>query len=134
MSLDTLTLCIFLSFWPVWLAWELFLIWRRRQPGPKLKLISMVARDRGWQLSSVVYTWNGLAAHFWWTGDTYATVWGSVLFWAIGVMLLVEDVVLWNRPVVTWPKWLRFQRWPLAIMALGLLAGHFLFPQIGLTP
>lgn len=125
---DTITLWVFLCFWPPWLVWELVLLALRRKSGAPPKTISMVARDRGWHLSSVVYLWGGLATHFWWPAQ-WATVVGSALFWGIAVALLAWDVYLWRHEVWAWPTWRRRLRQPLLWLVIGALAGHFLFPQ-----
>jgi hypothetical protein len=126
---NTFTLFVFLGFWPAWLVWELVLLRLRALPGDKPKTISMVARDRGYQLNVVVYLWGGLATHFWWLGSTWATVPGAIAFWVLPLLLLVADIVLWNWPRESWPPWLRFARQPLLWLVVGALAGRFLFPQ-----
>jgi hypothetical protein len=130
---DDITLLVFLGFWPVWLVWELVLLWLRSRPGEKPKTISMVARDRGHHLSSVAYLWGGLATHFWWPSEAWATVPGSVAFWVVALGLVVWDVDLWRMPVWAWPRWLVRVRAPLLWLILGGLAGRFLFPQRGIS-
>ncbi len=127
---DTLTLWILLFPWALWLGWEVYLLVRRGQ-GVRVKTISMVARDHGPRISSVLYCWSGMAAHWWWPGDHHAAVWGSIAFWALVLVLLAEDVYLWGIDVKWWPVWLQWQRKPVLILALGFIAGKLLFPQKG---
>lgn len=129
MTTDTITLLVFLAPWPLWMVWELVLLWRRAHQHPGPKTISMVAKDRGWHLSSVVYTYCGLATHYWWPSKTWATVPGSVAFWLITAGLLASDVALWRSDRSAWPAWLRRVRTPALVMAFGALAGKVLFPQ-----
>jgi hypothetical protein len=138
-TLDNITLGIFVGFWPVWLVWEcVLLILRGAHPHELPGLISMVARDRGWSLTCVVYLWSGLAAHFWVNaGGRYAGAWDAVAavsFWLIAVVLLAWDVALWRSDFVVWSPALRWARWPVAWMLFGTLSGRFLFPQIGRVP
>jgi hypothetical protein len=128
---DTLTLIIFLAPWAVWLAWEVVLIGLRATQPQKPKLISGVAKDLAWKLSSLVYVWCGLASHFWWTSPTWATVAGSVAFWLVLLVLLVEDLALGELTPEQYPRWMYWQRFPPFVMAAGILAGRFLFPQAG---
>lgn len=124
MTTNAITLIVFLAFWPVWLAWEIYLLIKRGE-GVNVKTLSMVARDRGWQLNSVVYVYCGLAAHFWWTWKS-ATTLGIIVFWGIAGGRLIGDVVLWiafSDPQRWW------HRNPLYWACFGILAGHFLFPQ-----
>lgn len=139
---DTITFCVWMGMWPVWLIWEIVLIllrkWWRPKDGARqlVMLISMVARDRGWQLNSVVYTWFGLGAHFWWNAAAWGPAWMGVCFWAGVVILFVCDIANWNSdvPRADWPKWRRWVRYPLLWMVVGTLAGRILFPQSGPTP
>lgn len=132
---DKITLWVFIGFWPLWFIWEMALLIMRGTPGGEFpETISMVARDRGWHMAAIVYLWGGLATHYWWPTNTWATVPGSIIFWGIALLLLVQDVVLWNSDVSTWAKWLLWQRWPLMWLFVGLLSGRFLFPQRGQFP
>lgn len=127
---DTLTLAILLFPWALWLGWEIYLLVRRGQ-GVRVATISMVARDRAVHLCSVIYAWGGMAAHWWWPGANHATVAGSVVFWIALVGFLIQDIVLWRTQAQWWPLWLQWQRKPILILALGFIAGKFLFPQKG---
>ena len=138
-ALNRITLWIFLGFWPVWLVWEIALLIMRGAGVAQLpSLISMVARDRGWSLSSVVYLWFGLGAHFWANTDkVYPGATNTILsisFWVIAVALLVWDITLWRTDFVMWSPVLRWFRWPVAWMIAGALSGRFLFPQAGRAP
>ncbi len=123
-----MTLCVLLSPWPIWLVWEIYLLIRRAQPGPKVKTISMVARDVRHHTSSVIYLTSGMAMH-WWAPWRQAGVAESIAFWAIALGLLVWDLALRNRPVATWPTWLIVARDPPLWLLVGGLAGFLLFPQ-----
>jgi hypothetical protein len=131
--INTITFWIWFVIWPIWFIWEMVLLYlRSRSPGAsKPALISMVARDMGWRYNSAVYTWSGLAAHFWWPGPDWAPVVTGLVFWSITLLLVIEDVTLqFIKPDRTqWPTWLRYQRLPLLWMVLGFFAGHFLFAQ-----
>lgn len=133
-AINSITFWIFVGVWPLWGVWELVLLWLRRRQGAKPGTISMVAKDRAWHLNALPYLWGGLATHYWWPGGKWAGTAGGVAFWAIAVALLVQDIILWNRPVDTWPKWLRYQRWPLLWLVVGAAAGKLLFPQAGMVP
>ncbi len=133
--INQITFWVFLSFWPVWLLWEIALLIMRGQGWAEIPdTISMVARDRGWHVSSVVYLLGGLATHFWWNSRKWASVAGSIIFWVVVLGLLGQDIYLWNSAYETWPIWLRIERWPLMWLGLGSLAGRFLFPQRGVMP
>lgn len=135
MTVNAITLVVFLAFWPAWLVWELVLLVRRANDVPDkpiTKLISMVARDIGPKASSVVYLWSGLGAHFWWTGQPYpgaADVIAAVLFWVLAVVLGVWDLTLLKTDRALWSRTLTVVRSPLVWLVVGLLAGRFLFPQ-----
>jgi hypothetical protein len=125
---DTLTLWIWLGVWPVLGAWELVLLvlrWR----GRKVRTISMVAKDRGPHLTSIVYAWTAIPAHWWWNAPRWGPDWLAVAFWVIPVALLGWDIWTWREDAASWPRWKRWTRHPLPWMAAGLLAGRFLFPQ-----
>lgn len=132
-AIDAATLWVWLGFWPVWLGYEIFLLIKRGQR-VNVRTLSMVARDKGWALSSAVYLWNGLASHWWVPGLSWATVPGSAAFWLIAVALAIWDGALWGRPTWAWPAWQRWARFPALVMLAGLLAGWLLFPQRGATP
>ncbi len=126
---NALTLGIWLLPWALWLVWEVYLLLRRAQPGPKVKTISMVARDMRFRITSVVYLLPGMCAHWFWLGPKNATVVGGIAFWVIALALLVQDIWLRNKPTETWPQWLLLQRDAPAWMLIGALAGRYLFPQ-----
>lgn len=133
--LDTITLLLFISIWPAWLTWEITLLVMRGVPfGAFPMTLSMVAQRDGWYLNSVVYTWGGLATHYWLPRVKWATVWGSVLFWLITLTLLIQDVCLWNTDKDTWSDFLYWQRFPGLVLIVGALCGFVLFPQRGETP
>lgn len=126
---NALTLGILLLPWVLWFAWEIFVLVRRGQD-VRVKTISMVARDYRFKLVSVLYLWSSMASHWWWPAPAWAPAWLGVAFWVVSLVLVVWDVILWKTSVEEWPTWLKVVRWPLAWLALGFLAGHFLFPQM----
>lgn len=123
--MNTVTLVVFLAFWPVWLVWEIVILARRAQPGDKPKTISMVARDMGWKMNSLVYLWSGLGAHFWWNAAAWAPYLTGALFWVIFLVLGVADWLFSATDARPW------YRTPVLWMAIGALSGRFLFPQAG---
>jgi hypothetical protein len=127
--IDTITFWVFVAIWPVWLVWELVLLKMRASGPEKPRTISMVARDLGWRANMIVYLWAGLSTHYWWPGKAWSSVAGGVTFWLIALALLIEDLCLKKHPPAEWPTWLKWQRLPLVWLVIGLLAGHFLFPQ-----
>ena len=131
MNLNDATLLVFLCVWPLWLAWELVILWKRRPGTPtKPKTISMVSKDYGRRLSSIVYIWGGMASHWWVPAKAFAPLWMQILFWLLAGALLALDVMLWRWPVEEWPQWVRLARTPLLWLGVGFLAGRFLFPQV----
>lgn len=125
---NTLTLCVLLFPWALWLAWEAYLL-ARRASVVRVKTISMVAKERGRHLSSVVYVWAGMAAHWWWPSKAFAPVWAGVLFWVLILPLLAHDVAAWRSDAQTWEPWRRFLFSPLLVLVLGFVSGKLLFPQ-----
>ncbi len=119
MNFNVITFIVLTFFWPIWLVWELVVL------SARTKTISMVARDMGPRLSSMVFLWAGLAAHFWWTAEAYAGVVGTVAFWGIAAVLLTWDIILHiqGRILAAW------YRKPWLWLAVGTIAGRFLFPQ-----
>ena len=128
--MTTTTLVLFLSPWGIWLVWELWILWQRRS-GHGPETISMVARDFGPRLTVLTYLWGGMAAHWWLPAKAFAPTWAGVLFWAVPVALLVWDLALIHSEPKDWPMWLRTVRLPPVWLAVGALAGRFLFPQVG---
>lgn len=127
-SVNRATLVVLLSPWAVWLCWEVCLLARRAGPGPKVKTISMVARDLRYHMTSVVFLTSGMAAH-WWVPWRAATVAGSIFFWVNAALLLAWDVLLRDKPPETWAAWERLARTPWVWLILGAASGLVLFPQ-----
>lgn len=128
MQTNAVTLAIFLCTLGVWLPLELYLLWRRAQKGPKPGTISMVLRDARFHLTGTIYLLSGLLVH-WFVPWRAATVAGSVAFWVLALGLFAWDLVLWKRPVETWPVWLVTSRDPPLWLLAGALSGLVLFPQ-----
>ncbi len=134
---DSITLAVFLAPWALFLVWELYLlavrIWGTTKPAPRT--ISMVARDYGWKLNSVVYTQSAMVWHWWWPGKSYGSTAGTIAFWGICAALLFLDAWVWlfklNPLEFTFTRWLRF---PLLWVVVGALAAVVLFPQAGEMP
>lgn len=130
-TINRITLGLFLGLpWAPFLIWELVLLYLRGK-GIYVQTISMVAKDYGPHMNSVVYLWAGLATHYWWNGQAWATVIGGVSFWVIALLLVIFDVCLWPTDKANWAQWLTVLRHPGLWMILGALAGRFLFPQRG---
>ncbi len=121
-----------LTFIPVWLIVEITSLLMRGAgwdviPGT----ISMVMRDRAAHITAVIFFLSGMITHWWWNPPRWASTGGTVSFWVMIIVLLVFDIILWKRPVETWPMWLQTVLFPRYISLAGLLAGFFLFPQKG---
>lgn len=141
MRTDDVTFIVWIGFLPIWFVVELLLLKRRkdRKPGESIvKTISQVARQRGWQLSSVVFFWTSMPVHWWLPVPWEATTASSVVFWSIQAVLLVWNIVTWRkwtkRPLDEWPQWLIWVNWPVWYMALGVITAAFLFPQSNVVP
>lgn len=127
-AVNSITVVVLLTPWALFLAWEVFVLVRRAKD-VKVQTISMVALRKGSNLTSVVYVWAGMAAHWWWPSSGFAPAWASVLFWVAAMGLLVWDVAWWKRPVETWPRWAVWLKDSRIWVVAGLLGGLFLFPQ-----
>ena len=132
LPIDKVTVWLFVGFWPIWLVWE-FVLLKLRGANPSVDLISMVARDRGYQFTAMVFAWGSLAAHYWanWRDLPWETPIPAVTFWVLLVLACVWDFFLWNTPYATLPLWMRIVRFPGTMLFLGLLNGFLLFPQRG---
>lgn len=130
--LDTVTKWIVIAPWIGWLVWELVLLILRWRGFP-VRTISMQASRLGYAgLTSIVFFWFGLGAHYWigWQRPVWSVPWFGVAFWAIGAAYLGTDLLTtWRHDL--WPAWLTWARWPPLVAALGVVAGLFLFPQRG---
>ena len=134
LPIDKFTFWLVIGFWPIWIVWELVLLILRGH-NPSVDLISMVARDRSYQMSSLAFAWGSLAAHFWanwrdvpWTGAVF-----GVAFFLLIALVLTWDVFLWNTPYASLPLWTRVVRFPGTMLFMGLLNGFLVFPQRGPT-
>jgi hypothetical protein len=132
LPIDKLTFWLFIAFLPIWLVWELVLI-KMRGANPSVDLISMVARDRGYQFTAMVFAWGSLAAHYWvnWRHLPWESPIPAIMFWVLMLAACVWDYFLWHTPYSTLPFWMRVVRWPGTMLFLGFLNGVFLFPQKG---
>jgi len=129
MRLDNLTFWIFFGFWPVWLVWELILLYLRGK-GMSVDLISMEAREQGYKLTVIPFVWSALAAHFWFNWEKpYSVPYYAIGFWLFVLFTAFLDYRFWNIPYSALTGWLRVYRWPGFQAALGLLMGFLLFPQ-----
>lgn len=133
LPIDRFTFWLFVGFWPVWLVWELVLV-KLRGHDPSVDLISMVARDRAYQLTALAFVWGSLAAHFWanWRHLPWSSPAPAVAFWILIALACVWDWRLWEVPYATMPLWTRVVRFPGVMLFLGLLNGFLLFPQRGM--
>jgi len=135
MTLDTVTFLIWVGFLPLWLLWECAVLLLRSREY-RARTISMVARDRAWQLTSVVFFWCAMPVH-WWIPIGWGSTAGGVAFWTIQAALLVWNVATWRRtsqPLAWWPPWLRWVNWPVWYLVAGPVAAAVLFPQNGAVP
>ncbi len=105
-----------------------------RAQGKYVGTISMVARDRTWYFVMFAFMWGGLASHWWYPASNWGTTFGSILFWVVALLLLIWDIYLFGKPVVEWPLWMRFARFPFAWCITGFIMGGLLFPQKGKWP
>jgi hypothetical protein len=127
---NTVTLLVLLAPWVLFLVWEVYVLVRRGSD-VRVRTISMVAKEKGFHLSSVIYVWAGMASHWWWPSARPGPDWAAVLFWGLIVPLLVHDVVRWPVGHLFWPRRERVAFNPLLILVLGFVAGKVLFPQVG---
>jgi len=136
MTFDDFTFVVWTGFLPVWLVVELVILWRRAKRGLPTRTISMVARDRAWQLTAVVFFWCAMPIH-WWVPIGWGTTPGYVAFWVLQALLLAWNITMWRRtakPLAEWPRWLRWVNWPVWYIPAGALAAALLFPQSGVVP
>lgn len=129
-TINAITLGLLLGTWPVYLAWEVYLLVKRAGGWPKPALISGVAKTQARRWNSLPYIWGGMGAH-WFLTHAWATVPGSIVFWVLLLALLVVDVVLLARGVAyeVLPSWAKWVRHPAAAYLAGNVAGFVLFPQ-----
>lgn len=130
MGIDKATFWIFIGFWPIYIVWELILLYMR-SVHPSVDLISMVARDRSYQLTAMAFAWGSLAAHFWmnWREVPMDSPVLGVLFFGLIAAVLASDLLLWKTAYESLPLWARVVRFPGTMLLLGLLNGFLLFPQ-----
>jgi hypothetical protein len=131
MKFDNVTFWVFIGIWPAWLIWEIVLL-ALRGKGLGVDTISMVAKDRAFQMNSLAFTWGGLGAHFWinwYRTRTWSTPVPAIVFWGLIVATLVLDIILWNKPYGDMALVWRWFRNPGMQLLLGMIAGYFLFPQ-----
>jgi hypothetical protein len=136
MRIDNITFIITVFFLPVWLVWELTLLWLRGSgyvSGDQLvRTISMVMRDRAYQFNVLPFFWSAMAAHWWanWLRTaTYDSPAPAVAFWLLVAANLVLDLLLMSTPYYSLAPWLKVARAPMIQLALGFIAAYFLFPQ-----
>lgn len=133
MKIDTLTLIVGTFFLPVWLAWELLLLKWRGQ-GMDVGTISIVMKQRAYELNFIPFFWASMMAH-WWFNWQRTPVWSvpypAIVFWALlaGTLALDVALVLTHHPYGTLAAWAKVLRSPMVQCGLGILAAYFLFPQ-----
>lgn len=142
MKLNDLTFVLSVFFLPIWLVWELAALWMRSKgvvggalPGSTSEAvgtISMVMKNRGYQLTVLPFFWSAMAAH-WWVNDFDGRTWESpipaILFWVLVTATLASDVFFWNTPFNALNPTLKFYRAPMVQVVAGFLAAYWLFPQ-----
>jgi hypothetical protein len=134
-TINLVTFWVLLLALPVLGIWQTALLIMRGAGWKEIPyLISMVARDHGHNLNSLVYAWCGLAAHWWWNAKGGSTTFGAVTFWVLLLALIVWDVSLWRTNPDAWPVWIQRVRQPEVWMVVAVLSGRFLFPQADRMP
>jgi hypothetical protein len=140
-QIDAITFWVWAGQWPVWLLWEMVLLWLRRKGGPRSALtgrpartISMVPLRYGWKLTGLVYLNGGLATHFFVPSPQWGSTLGGIAFWGLAAALLAWDWRSWELHPRFYPRWARWARFPGFWLLLGALAGWGLFPQQGALP
>lgn len=142
MAINDLTFVLSVFFLPIWLVWELTVIWLHSRgyfggqlPGREnlsVATISMVMQHRGYQLTVLPFFWSSMAAHWWfnWIGrKTWDMPYPAIAFWLIVAGTLVMDIALWNTPYETLSPIAKFYRAPMVQCVLGFAAAYVLFPQ-----
>ena len=132
LPIDKFTFWLVIGFWPIWIVWELVLLVLRGH-NPSVDLISMVARDRSYQMASLAFAWGSLAGHFWmnWRDLPWSSPILGVLFFLLIALVLVWDITIWNVPYSSLHWFFRLVRFPGVMLFLGLLNGFLIFPQRG---
>ena len=132
MKLNDFTFAFILGFWPIWIVWEVALLFIKGST-PSVGLISNVARDRGYQMACLAFAWGSLAGHFW--VNWRVLPWGGwipgLIFFSLIAAVLAWDIALWNVPYASLPWVVRFFRFPAIMLVVGLLNGFLVFPQQG---
>jgi hypothetical protein len=128
--MNNFTFWLVIGFWPIWIIWELVLLILRGHD-PSVGLISMVARDRSYQMASLAFAWGSLAGHFWanWRDVPWDGWYFGVSFFLLILLVFIWDVSLWNTAYASLPYWVRVARFPGVMLFLGLLNGFLVFPQ-----
>ncbi len=131
MKTNDLTFLITVFYLPIWLVWELVVL-RMHGASTDIQTISMVMRERAYQMNALPFFWAGMCAHWWvnWTKHpVYDTPYPAVAFWLIVAATLVLDIVLWRTPYPTLGHLAKAFRAPAIQVALGFISAYLLFPQ-----
>lgn len=129
MRIDNITFFLTFFFFPIWLVWELVLLYLRGK-GFSADLISMEAREQGYRLNVIPFVWSALMAHFWFNwARPYSVPYPAIAFWLFVAFTLYLDYRFWGVPYSTLTGFTRIYRWPGFQAGLGLVLGFLLFPQ-----
>ncbi len=138
LTTNDLTFILSVFFLPIWLVWELTLLWLRGKghvsadTGHLAGTISMVMRDRAYQMNAIPFFWSAMTAH-WWVNWFDRPVWDvpypAIAFWLLLAATLGLDIYLWHTPYPTLESLVKVFRAPMVQVGLGFLAAYFLFPQ-----
>jgi hypothetical protein len=134
MSINNITFFVSVFFLPIWLIWELALLWMRDAAGMHVGTISMIMRERAYQFNVLPFFWSSMAAHWWanWIRhSTYDSPIPAISFWLLVAGTFVLDIVLWKSgiPYQTMSPLAKFLRAPAMQLVFGFIAAYFLFPQ-----
>lgn len=141
MKLNDVTFLIAVCFLPLWLVWELTVLWLRSKgviggempatTSATVTTISGVMKNRGYQLTALPFFWSAMTAHWWfnWWRPTWSTPVPTIVFWLLVVGTLVSDILLWNTPFSSLPTWAKFYRAPMVQCVVGFVTAWVLFPQ-----
>lgn len=119
MTGDRITEWVLVGTALLWLAWEGVIVWKRKQ-GERWKTISMVLQRRAYEFSIIPWSFGVLCGHWWWNVPNTEPIRGEPWIY-IGLV--------WLTAMVGVADWLKFRRHPALVLVVGIIAGHFLWPQ-----
>lgn len=131
MKMNDVTFFVGIFFLPIWLIWEIVVL-KLHGGDHSVGTISMVMRERAYQMNSLPLFWAGMCAHWWvnWIKHpVYETPYPAIAFWLIVAGTLIADISLWHTPYGSLGSFWKGFRAPPIQAALGFLAAYSLFPQ-----